>query len=264
MYNVGLFGGLGNQLFQYAMGRALQVRGNEVTFERVNLHTGDGVHQRDLAYYGLDGFNTVVNFGRPVGPSYSDWNNPGQLPFRPEVLTLPQPHTLTGHWQCEKYFADVADTIRQDLTLKNGPSERAQDIATKIRSGPSLSLHVRHGDYLAKEAIDYHGIMSLEYYNAALDMVEQKVGKLNLFVFSDDPAWCRTHFYGEIVEGNSRFEDLWLMSLCNHAIIANSTFSWWGAWLNPDQSRIVVGPKNWFVIQHLDARDIIPERWIKL
>jgi hypothetical protein len=264
MINVTLDGGLGNQLFQYALGRRFAANGHDVTFDRTRVVDYDGAaHHKTRAQYGLDGFNTTVKFGSPIGPIFSDYNFPGALPFRPEVLNLPAPHTLRGHWQSEQYFANVGE-LRKELTLKVQPSSAVQSVAERIKAGNSVFLHVRHGDYLIKENVTYHGLMTPEYYTRALGFISARVTDIKPFIFSDDPEWCRQNLAGEVIAGNNQFEDLWLMSLCQHAVIANSTFSWWGAWLGDTQERIVVGPAQWFLTPHLDARDIIPTRWVKL
>ena len=133
-------------------------------------------------------------------------------------------------------------------------------------------MHVRRGDYVTDaRARAYHGVLPLEYYRAAVACISARALSLRLFVFSDDPDWCRAHFRvgppATFVDENHRdrsHEDLRLMSLCRHHIIANSAFGWWGAWLDPRRDKTVVAPRQWFGEPSLDTRDLIPESWIRL
>jgi Glycosyl transferase family 11 len=191
---------------------------------------------------------------------------------------------FAGNWQSEKYF--VEPLVRDHFVLRNTPSDASVRVAMQIQMGPSCSIHVRRSDYTIPSKAAYPGLMEMEYYIAAIHYIEARTSKVRFFVFSDDPEWCRANFqripYSRseftIVDHNgfgngssgpgTQHEDLWMMRLATHAIISNSTFGWWGAWLNPDKERMVIAPKDWFNptgdAKDLDTKDICPERWIRL
>jgi hypothetical protein len=176
---------------------------------------------------------------------------------------------LHGYWQSERYFAAHADTLRHDLRIVTPPSPENAEMARQIAAAPSVSLHVRRGDYLQSGA---YAACSGDYYRAALHLVAEAAGLTpTIFVFSDDPAWARDHldlpFAKVVVDFNGRdtdYEDLRLMSLCRHNVIANSSFSWWGAWLNRHPGKVVVAPKRWFADKHLQNPDLLPAGWLSL
>lgn len=269
MLTVKLFGGLGNQLFQYAYGRGLELRGQAVRFMQVGLlpSSSTEAHHRDRARYGLDGFKTKVRLGGPSGQETARWD----MTFDPAFLDLKGDVTLAGHWQCEKYFLNAAHELRHEIVPVDGDTPALGPFRARIAGAKnSVALHVRRGDYTLPENLEYHGVCSREYYQAALDLIRKRRGSVSVFIFSDDPAWCRTSMsdVGEVMDTGNRYWDLHLISLAQDAVIANSTFSWWGAWTAPFEGqradRIVVAPKRWFVTPNLDARDIVPDRWIKL
>ncbi len=176
---------------------------------------------------------------------------------------------LDGYFQSEKYFIDYTDAIRQDFSLKGPLGEAADSIAAQIRSGANtISLHVRRGDYL-KES-DFKGIANQEYYANAVKYVTEKVSHPQFFIFSDDIEWCKENLSlpaDSVFVSNSDLKDygeLVLMSLCKHHIIANSSFSWWGAWLGSNPEKIVVAPKQWSNNHENWYRDIIPATWTRL
>lgn len=262
---VKLFGGLGNQLFQCAFGRSVAHARNEpVFFEKWDL---DGNCTRA---YSLGAFNVDVQFCAAGVPEYHE----KMFCFDPDVYKAWDACTYIGHWQTERYFNE--QIVRKDFTLRHPLSWESQKAAEQISGVPSCSIHVRRGDYLHPSTAAFHGNMDMQWYDAAIERIESRVPNCHFFVFSDDPAWCKETFKGRrftvvghngIGSGNAgpstEHEDMHLMSLCNHAIIPNSTFSWWGAWLNPDKERMVIAPKRWFASNVHDTRDILPERWIK-
>jgi hypothetical protein len=178
-----------------------------------------------------------------------------------------------GYWQTEKYFADQAQTIRKELTLKNPLSRPALKIQNDImNSNNSVSLHIRRGDYVENAKTNqYHGTCSLGYYSKALEYITNKIGRdINIFVFSDDIDWVKNNlkfdFPTTYVSSKEipDYEELILMSKCKHNIIANSSFSWWGAWLNNNSGKIVIAPKRWANKDEDSFKDIIPSSWIKI
>jgi hypothetical protein len=271
MITIRLMGGLGNQLFQYALGRSFESQGKIVKFEKQLL---DDCTART---YLLDDFKTSVQFSDKIGPEVIEHN----MPYDPNVLWMDN-CTLTGYWQCEKYFLNVKE-LRNEL-IPTRISDKSVEIARQMGSN-SVALHIRRSDSLSARAMPYHGLLTNgDYYSKAIQYIETRVPNCHYFVFSDDIPWCRKNLKipatfvdhnlmsgvcsdGIITKGfrGRECEDLWLMSHCQHAIIANSTFSWWASWLGDDsRDRIVIAPKRWFVSADRDARDIVPLRWMTL
>ena len=178
---------------------------------------------------------------------------------------------LTGYWQSEKYFEDVAGQIRNDFTFKLPLEGRNVELVDRLKQVNAVSLHVRRGDYVSNiNTAITHGVCSLEYYHTAIKYVAERVEQPVFVIFSDDIAWVKynlkTNFPCLHVNHNHELEsynDMRLMSLCQHHIIANSSFSWWGAWLNQNPDKIVVAPKRWFV-KDTNTQDLYPLHWVRL
>jgi hypothetical protein len=190
--------------------------------------------------------------------------------FEPALLTPQKNVRLFGYWQNERYFAGIASIIRAEFTLKHDLDPRSQACLAMIKSGASVFLHVRRGDYLEAKHIDLMGLCPVDYYQTGLALLRQRHGEnLHVFVFSDDFEWVRANKIGgeqaTLVDwnGDAPQNDLMLMRACQHAIIANSTFGWWGAWLGEWPGQTVIAPKIWYkaIPQY---QDIVPERWIRL
>lgn len=287
-----VIGGLGNQMFQYAAGRSLSLaKGVEFCLD-VSDFSGYGLHQgfelqrvfncpvptatpndvqailgwqassimrRLLARPALSMFRRC---GFVVEPSFNYWRG---------IKDVPADSYLTGYWQSEKYFHDVAQTIRADFTFKIPPSPRNVELAEQIGREIAISLHVRRGDYVKNpKTTATHGLCSLEYYQSAIQYVIDRVERPSFYIFSDDPAWVRENMkieypsvYVDHNHGAESYNDMRLMSLCKHHIIANSSFSWWGAWLNPNPDKIVVAPRKWFANNN-DVSDLFPSGWVML
>jgi len=274
-----LIGGLGNQMFQYAAGRQIAVANN--TQLKLDI-TGYG-HQVGITprEYGLGVFNIQA---APAGKSevwrhrltmailrhhkiqQKDIHNIGQF------LTIPDNSYLEGYWGSEKYFKNIEKIIRQDFTFKSRPDWENKKLIEKIQNSMSISIHIRRGDYvLDKKTNKFHGVCSFKYYQQAIRLITQKVSNPHFFIFSDDPQWVEKHFKlqqpMEVVKHNYRknhHEDMRLMACCYHHIIANSSFSWWGAWLNSHQDKIVIAPKKWFRDPSINTKDLVPQSWIKI
>lgn len=267
-----LRGGLGNQLFGYAAGRALAARLNTELFLDLDDYDIKPNREFELQHYKLE-------FKRYLRPRnrWRQW-------FKRPLMEVTEPHyhwgpileetpdnsRIQGYWHSEKYFRHLRDNLLNEFELRSpleGPNE---DAAREIQAAPSVSLHIRRTDYLMPHILKFHGVMPIEYFQNALRIVREKAGKVRIWIFSDDMEWARVHFSGEpdvrFVDWNLNrpTEDLRLMSLCSHNIIVNSTFGWWGAWLNRNPKRIVVAPRNWFLDRTHDTRDVIPEDWIKI
>jgi len=252
MITVKLLGGLGNQMFQRAYGLALESRGYEVGYDKSSLI--EGTHRE----YSLGAFHDYILPSKGEGPEFHE------TPFSQDMLNPPNPSIAVGYWQSEKYFQDIPFRVQRVFKFREQLSLKAFLIQREIHQERSAFIHVRRKDYVGLQ--NFHGLPSLEYYKKAVRLIEEKHGPTNFLIFSDDTEWCKQNFTtGRIVEGLTKYEDLQLMSLCNHAVIANSSFSWWGAWLGDWQSgRTVVAPKRWFVTNTMDYSNVVPERWIKL
>ncbi len=287
-----ILGGLGNQMFQYAAGRALSLARDVPLRLDVGDFAGYGSHQgfelsrvfacnpdvatkqevqnllgwrasrfarkilkrRSLAM--LHGTNLVVE------PYFHYW---------PGIKDISHSPYLFGYWQTEKYFSDASETIRTDFSFRQPFSKKNAELAERIGQTMAVSLHVRRGDYLSNPKTNaVHGLCPLEYYRAAVLYISEHVERPVFFVFSDDIAWAKENldidfpcYYVDHNNGLASFNDMHLMSLCQHHIIANSSFSWWGAWLNPSQEKTVIAPKRWFA-REINIEDLFPSGWVML
>jgi hypothetical protein len=189
------------------------------------------------------------------------------------MLRIPDGVFLSGYWQSEKYFSDAIGVIRDTFAFRRPPSGLNNSLATQIaaQNATAISLHVRRGDYVHKAAVSQtHGSCSLSYYDAAVRHMASHVKTPHFYVFSDDTDWVRAnlnmpfpHVFVEHNRGSASYEDMRLMSLCRHHIIANSSFSWWGAWLNADPEKIVVAPDKWFNNENV-VEDLFLSDWVRL
>lgn len=281
-----LIGGLGNQMFQYATGRALALR-LEVPF-RIDRRAFSHYHTHA---FGLDCFDIELSDAPPRRlpsppnegriqrllrkflPTELTVYSERSFTFDQNVSSLPNNVYLDGYWQTERYFQDFADTIRADFTVRHPPSAANQRWLNQIVDTHSVSLHIRRGDYVTNaSAAAVHGTCDLNYYERAVKYIHDTTGIAPvLYVFSDDPDWVAQNlnlpYPMHLVRDNNattNYEDLRLMTACRHHVIANSSFSWWGAWLDGRTNSITVAPDHWFVTGTLDARDLVPQRWIRL
>lgn len=234
-----LYGGIGNQLFQWAYAKSMSLDNNlDYVF--------DDSHY-EICYkhfYALDRIPAIQQECKLSRDRQADHIVNDPLQYQP-LHNLPSNKTFyfDGYWQCERYFRHHADLIRSLLKPQGEIKER---LLSRYRDSlkNSVSLHVRRSDYL--DSNGFHPVMGPEYYEKALEAV----GPVdNILIFSDDIPWCKDTFKFDqrvFVEGNNNIEDLWLMSMCDHNIIANSSYSWWGSWLNDNPDKKVVAPSNWF------------------
>lgn len=255
MVAIRLMGGLGNQMFQYSFGKAMEARGAEVYFDRSHV---DGNNRP----YALHHFRTQVPFAGTI--PHPMVFEPTQR-YSPHMLDFRQ-GTLIGYWQCEKYFSEIEQKLRDHFMPRNFGSLTSQKVAHEIIGSKERNafIHVRRGDYVG--LTHFHGMPGMDYYNEAISRLNSQTPNLKFFVFSDDPAWCRVHFPDfRLVDDTSPCEDLALMAGCRHAIIANSSFSWWGAWLGGNrEDRVVIAPKRWFTTDQADGTDIPCEWWLRI
>jgi hypothetical protein len=286
-----LAGGLGNQLFQYAAGHALARRlGVPLQLDRSALEVRSGFPNETPRSYALDAFELeVASADRSTIDALSPQRHGlissvltrigfGTRPhvlaeqgkdFDPRSLKVKAPVLLIGHWQNERYFASVAQELRDRLLVpRHAPSERNRALAAQCKETITASIHVRRGDYVHNsKATAYHGVLPTEYFQAAANELIQDHGVQHFMLFSDDPEWVKDNLQlpcpSTMVDHNTGDEshwDLWLMKQCAHNIIANSSFSWWGAWLGDPQGRTVIAPRNWFADSSI-RHGIIPATW---
>jgi hypothetical protein len=183
------------------------------------------------------------------------------------LISSSQNYYLDGYWQTEKYFLVNRQKLLNDFCLKQSLSAVANNLANHAKSVCSVSIHVRRGDYLNYS--NTFNIQSVDYYQRAINVLKNKLVSPIFFVFSDDITWCKANlsFANDLIfidESIADYEQLTLMSLCSHHIIANSSFSWWGAWLGLNQDKVVIAPQNWFADHALTVNDIVPNDWLKL
>jgi len=288
MVIVRLTGGLGNQMFQYAAARAVADRlGAELLLDTRAFQRTLALRPYTHRAYALAPFNLrarlasaqdlqdwpawVVELGtrlRFVRPLFRRWHFEGAIAYDPGVGMLRDPVCLVGYWQSERYFIDIADRIRADFTLRQPLSGANAGPLELARSGSSVGLHVRRGDFASLDhAAKVHGLCSTDYYRRAIGLVREHCPDCCFLVFSDDPDWARAELPLDasalFVTGNRAApeHDLALMSACKHHIIANSSFSWWAAWLGASAGQLVIAPAPWYASPKLDARDLEVARW---
>ena len=176
---------------------------------------------------------------------------------------------LDGYWQNEKYFNDIEKVILKEFTLKNEFLIKNKKLKETIKNTNSISIHIRRSDYIKnKKTNEIHGVCTTDYYQKAIKKIIENNNNIHIFVFSDDILWAKNNlkfnFPISFIVGNKDYEDLILMSLCKHNIIANSSFSWWGAWLNKNPKKIVIAPQRWFNNLNKNKQNPIPQKWIRM
>jgi hypothetical protein len=287
-----IIGGLGNQMFQYAAGRALSLRLSQPFQLDISGFDGYGLHHgfelsrvfscnpeiateaevRDFlgwrAYWVTrkilkrPSFAMLRGTRLVVEPHFNYW---------PGIMSVSSNTYMSGYWQSEKYFNDASESIQADFTFRQPFSRENVELTEKIDKRMSVSLHVRRGDYVTHSKTNaVLGLCSLEYYRAAIFHIAEHVENPEFFIFSDDIPWVMDRLqinfpckYVDHNQGAESYNDMRLMSLCRHNIIANSSFSWWGAWLNKNSDKIVISPRKWFANNN-NVQDLFPAGWVTL
>ncbi|MDR1370728.1 MAG: alpha-1,2-fucosyltransferase [Dysgonamonadaceae bacterium] len=296
MIRVFVFGGLGNQMFQYAAARALADRlGVGVCIDKslLNIRSKNVTHRiYELDLFFLKHHEKIISskkrgfllrkiypkikktsLGRRITKCYNLYEELESSGYDPEFLSQPDHTSLSGYFQSEKYFIPFQEIVRRCFTFKNHLYGKNKDIAEKIKDTNSVSIHIRRGDYVSnKKSAAIYTELSTEYYEKAIERIRQEFDNPTFFVFSDDPEEAKktiptlhaVHINWN--KGRDSYIDMQLMSLCKHNIIANSSFSWWGAWLNNNENKIVIAPDQWLKNPEENdrIRDLIPDRWIKI
>ena len=263
---LGRMGRLANQMFQYASlkGIARNV-GADICIPNHNQAVDDGIGNK-LKTELFDSFDLRVNIGL-LNNGHAPVVNERFFHFDEELFSLCPDHvTLQGYFQSEKYFKNIEQEIREDFTFKDEVLKPCKEMISSVES--PIALHIRRTDYLTNS--ENHFNLPLEYYESALKHFDSDQ---NVIVFSDDPAWCKEQeFFSNdrfmISENTDNRVDLCLMSLCDDFIIANSSYSWWGAWLSTNKNKKVIAPVQWFgktgYTKDHDTKDLIADEWIRI
>lgn len=280
-----LIGGLGNQMFQYAAGRSLAVKNDcalmlDISgFENYSLHNGYELNTFNIqaGVADVDDISKLMNvqsklarfFYKKLGVRNKSHFVDKDFVFDSQFYDIKHPVYLDGYWQSYKYFESISLLLKDELSPKNPLSGLNLEVAKNISKVNSVSLHIRRGDYVSNLATNkVHGFLGLEYYKKAISLILSKVSNPYFFVFSDDISWARENLeltnnvmFIDHNHGENSYEDIRLMSLCQHHIIANSSFSWWGAWLGQNPSKIVLYPERWFATSDRDTSTLCPPEW---
>ncbi|QXE90921.1 alpha-1,2-fucosyltransferase [Geomonas subterranea] len=278
MVIVRAYNGLGNQMFQYALGRHLAVlNGTELKID-TGAFADDPLREYELHRFKVRGCIAsaaeVAHFREmeTVDPQhYLRLMQKSRL-FDPAVLEARGNIYLHGFWQTERYFAGIRELLLDEFQLEAPPGEGAMKMLGQIEASNAVALHVRRSDYVTNPKTTlHHGVLPLEYYEEAMRRMAAMVPDPVFFIFSDDPQWARENITppgpSVCIDGNDAWnghEDLWLMRNCKHFIIANSSFSWWGAWLSGNADKRVIAPLRWFAKPEIDTRDIVPPQWMRI
>lgn len=286
MIIIKVMGGLGNQMFQYALYKKLLQINKDVKvdihyFNNVAMHNGYELNKVFDLNPSIATNNEIKRLGdtercisskirRKMGFKKKSHFTPSSdqvATFIPEIFVIDEMY-LDGYWQSEKYFKDVDTIIRKDFTFRNDLRGRNAIICQEILHNEAVSLHVRRGDYLKIPL--YQNICTRDYYVNAINYISDRIKKPKFYIFSDDIEWCESNLdikdatFVNWNKGSDSYIDMQLMSNCKYNIIANSSFSWWAAWLNNYKNKIVISPKKWFSDPNINQDDIIPETWIKI
>jgi len=286
-----IVGGLGNQMFQFACGHAVASRLGQShfictdQFERYKLHNFqlDSIFNIKAPVLNLKERDRLLGWrGHPLARQIiakvglaslmpKSWFQETSLRYCEGINSVDDDCYLHGYWQSEKYFEDCADEIREIFKFKHEIAGKNLEILSIMRQSPSISVHVRRGDYFHKSN-KILNCLGVNYYLEGLKILTKRFPGSKIFIFSDDPVWVRAnlascvsdaHIVNHNTGGNS-YWDMMLMSNADHHIIANSSFSWWGAWLNPSKEKVVISPKDWFLDSPERCADLIPINWVRI
>ncbi len=286
--------GLGNQMFQYATARSLSMQRNSElyldTSSYSNIAEGDTVRKFELDIYNIKASiasNELLSSVLPeetVRPRYTErlrelfgggrvWTyTEKHHGFNKNIQHTPKNVYISGWWQSPMYFESIRPILLEDFEPVASLNGANAEYIAKAQADNSISLHVRRGDYVSNSnAASHHGLAPIDYYTKAIEYFKNETASPTFFVFSDDLEWCKANLplderavFVSGNEGDSAYEDIRIMKNCKHAVIANSSFSWWGAWLNDNPNKIVIAPKVWLQDEEANKKiDIIPEGWLR-
>lgn len=288
-----IIGGLGNQMFQYAAGKALaEFYGVEFKidisgFKEYKEHgyfldklaiSAPVADENEIAPFfkykppsgrilklALEKFDFLIPYGtkKIFFEPYFNFNR--------RFFKLPANIYLSGYFQSEKYFKNIEAVIRKEFVLKEKAGELYKELANSINNVNSVSIHFRRGDYVTNQSLNkVFGTPPLNYYYAAVEKIIKTTKDPHFYIFSNDLEWVKNNFkltlpatyvFSPFIKN---YEELFLMSACKHNIVANSSFSWWGAWLNNHPDKIVVAPKQWLQWKKINTQDIVPLDWVRI
>lgn len=290
MIIVKISGGLGNQLFQYAFGQYLANKlSTDVLYDiqtnlRINnftprtlallnfnlkLNKATEKDIRKMRYFSKNGLQRMERKLVQLYPFLNTKYKVEKNSHSEFIQDVKDNCYYDGYWQSYKYLTDNKILKITKITIEENVRSRKKDIISRIQKSESISIHIRRGDYLTvKNNTNIFATCNLDYYFNAINYINQYVDNPVFYIFSDDINWAKENFNGIeyiFMENNEPYEDMYLMSLCKHQITANSTFSWWGAWLNNNNEKIVITPKQWYVGElNKTVNELIPEEWIKI
>jgi hypothetical protein len=297
-----LNGGLGNQMFQYALGRHLaQKQYSELKLDLSYIERGKyrpySLHcfniqeqianRTDINFFMREKYltkfkklsyvllrkigyqnkiNSLLDKGEIIIEEFGNVSK-----YNPNIINKTGSLYLMGYWQTEKYFSPIRNLLLKEFTIKYPQDSKNKQLSEIIQACNSVSVHVRRGDYISNsDYFQFHGVCSIDYYIKAVNYIAGLIDNPHFFIFSDDPIWTKsninipypTHFMDH--NANQDYDDLRLMSQCRHNIIANSSFSWWGAWLNQNPNKVVCAPKKWYKNENINTNDLVPLDWVRL
>jgi len=291
MVNVILSGGLGNQMFQYAAAKALTERlqtGLTLDIQTFGRRTEATARQFELDIFNIDytikstlkGKLLIKTYPfiqkhREAFQSYGLFTDTYAILYQPAFETLKGNITMYGYFQNKCYFHNIASDIQKDFTFRKPLTGKNEELSEKIKTGNSIAIHIRRGDYLTnKSAVSNFVTCDINYYRKAIEYISSQINNPQFYIFSDDADWVKNNinFVNHPVSfinwnsGNESYIDMQMMSICKHNIIANSSFSWWGAWLNRNPDKIVIAPCKWFQEEKKNKLldNFYPKKWIKI
>lgn len=273
-------GGLGNQMFQYALYERLKLLDKRV-YADISFYTTTKSHNG----YELENIFKIDIYKKYNFIKEKVFQNKKIMKkirkfYKSKVINqndvfydeciLEKYIIFDGYWQSEKFFKDIESTIRRIFTFPEIIETENIEIKNKIESTNSVAIHIRRGDYIENTILS--SLASVKYYEDAIEYIKNEIKNPIFFIFSDDIKWCKENlkikeqvYYIDWNKGKNSYRDMQLMSLCKHNIIPNSSFSWWGAWLNKNLDKIVIAPEVWFRKEtNYRYEDIVPENWIKM
>jgi len=291
---INIMGGLGNQMFQYAYIKALSKRTGIDFLLDFSFFKSYSFRAPILNCLSID--NKMAPAGvlqrakQGIPPSYKfmkkhrlvrhilnidlfEEQEGSPCIFDEKFYNLADPGYISGYFQTEKYFKEIRKSLMKDFLPKSGFSMGFKNMKKQITNPDftSVSVHIRRGDFTSPIIAKVHGSCTLSYYEKAFDVLAQSVSNIKLFIFSDDPEWARANLkapfpmvFMDDTQPNKPYEDIWLMASCDHNILANSSFSWWGTWLNENPEKMVIAPKRWFAKEEIKYDDIYCEKWITI
>ncbi len=278
---VKLSGGLGNQMFQFATGYSVARRKNVDLyldlswFKRRHLHNGFELNKVFDIFSKISFLHNDFNFTsfkfkelfNKINIGYKIFEEP-HFHYAPQIIKIPNHSFIKGYWQSETYFKEYEKEIKTIFKFNNTFNVLNSNISNEIKKNNSISIHIRRGDFLL-ERNKNHQTNLKNYYSEAIIEASKLYNNKKFFIFSDDPEWVSKNFpidtenlIVDINHGSNSYLDMHLMSLCKTNIIANSSFSWWGAWLNSNNNKNIFAPRNWFNDKSICTKSLIPNSWI--